>query len=66
MRIFLIELVASIVASIALWNFGLSQKIWPTHPLAATALIAGIGAAVLHIILHRDAARESALRQSQR
>jgi len=65
MRIFLIELVASLVASIALWNFGLSQKIWPEHPLAATVLIAGIGAALLHMILRSDAARDAEISKSQ-
>jgi hypothetical protein len=40
MRIFLITLVASVVPSVALWQFGISHKIWPAHPLLATTLIA--------------------------
>jgi hypothetical protein len=60
MRIFLIVLVASLIASIGLWNFGLAQRIWPEHPLLATALIAGVGAAVLELVLRRDARREAA------
>ena len=54
MRIFLIVLVASIIASILFWNFGLAAKIWPAHPMFVTILFAGIGAGVLQQILIRD------------
>lgn len=57
MRIFLITLVASIVASVLFWNFGLAAKIWPAHPMITTMLFAGIGAGVLQQILIRDAKR---------
>jgi hypothetical protein len=46
MRIFLMTLLVSIVASIVFWNFGLARLIWPGHPLLATTLMAmgcGIG-----------------------
>ena len=65
MRIFLIVLVASLIASIGLWNFGLAQRIWPAHPLLATTFVAGLGAAVLQMVLRRDAQRETA-KTSQR
>jgi hypothetical protein len=60
MRIFLIELVASFIASVGLWNFGLAQRIWPAHPFWATTLIVGMGAAILDIVLRRDARRDAA------
>ncbi len=58
MRTFLITLVASLVLSIVLWNFGLAHKIWPAHPLFATTLIAGVCASILQMILARDDAAE--------
>ena len=57
MRIFLITLVASIVASILFWNFGFANKIWPGHPFLMTLLFAGIGAGILQRILIRDSKR---------
>lgn len=66
MRIFLIELVASTVASIALWNFRLAHSIWPAHPIWATTLVVGVGVGVLDIMLRRDAQRDAALKTVQR
>ena len=60
MRIFLITLVVSIVASIGLWNFGVAQKIWPAHPMFATILIAAACGIAVQMVLTRDAARDSA------
>lgn len=57
MRIFLIVLAVSIALSIAFWNFGLAEKIWPAHPLLATTLIATACAMAVQIILTRDEAR---------
>jgi hypothetical protein len=37
---FLIVLAVSIVASIELWNFGVAAKIWPSHPLLCTTVLA--------------------------
>jgi hypothetical protein len=56
-RIFLITLVASTVASVLFWNFGLAAKISPDHPMIITMLFAGIGAGVLQQILIRDRKR---------
>ena len=58
MRIFLIVLAVSIALSIGLWNFGLAQKIWPSHPLLATTVIAMVCAMVVQTILTRDEAAE--------
>lgn len=47
MRIFLMTLLVSLVASVVLWNFRLAHLIWPAHPLLATTLMAmGCGIAV--------------------
>ena len=59
MRIFLITLVASIVASVVFWNLGLADKIWPGHAFLVTLLFAGIGAGILQQILIRDSKRAS-------
>ena len=58
MRIFLIDLVASIVISIGLWEFGLARKIWPEHPYLATSLVVAATCAALQIVLSRDKAKE--------
>ena len=56
MRIFLIALVTSTVASIALWQLGVAQRIWPAHSFLATiAIAAGCGIAV-QLVLSHDAA----------
>ena len=60
MRIFLITLAASLVPSIALWQFGYSQKIWPSHPLLATTLIAwACGISVQTWLKREEAARKA-------
>ena len=58
MRVFLIVLGVSIVGSIVLYNFGVAQRIWPTHPVLATTLIAGGCAALMQSILSRDSAAQ--------
>ena len=58
MRVFLIDLVASIVISIGLWEFGLARQIWPAHPYLATSLIVAVSCIVLQIVLKRDASEE--------
>ena len=58
MRVFLIVLGVSIVGSIALYNFGIAQRIWPAHPVLATTLIAGGCAALMQSILSRDSAAQ--------
>jgi predicted transcriptional regulator YdeE len=46
MRIFLVTLVVSTVAGVALWQFGLAHRIWPSHPvLTAVVIAAGCGIA---------------------
>jgi hypothetical protein len=56
MRVFLITLAASIALSIGLWNFGLARRIWPSHPLLATTLIAAGCATAVQLLLTRDEA----------
>ena len=58
MRVFLIVLGVSIVGSVMLYNFGIAQRIWPTHPVLATTLIAGGCAALMQSILSRDSAAQ--------
>lgn len=51
MRVFLIAVIASVVPSILFWNFGFARKIWPSHPLIMTTLVAmGIGIAVQKLL----------------
>jgi hypothetical protein len=57
-RIFLIDLVASIVISIGLWEFGLARRIWPEHPYLATTLVVAACCAALQVVLSRDEAKE--------
>jgi hypothetical protein len=64
MRVFLIVLGTSIVGSIVLYNFGIAQRIWPAHPALATTLIVGGCAAVMQVILTRDAAARNANSQT--
>lgn len=40
MRIFLVTLAVSTVAGVALWQFGLAHRIWPSHPFLATVVVA--------------------------
>lgn len=63
MRVFLITLAVSIGLSIGLWNFGLAEKIWPSHPLLATTVIAMACAIAVQTILTRDEARSSRQKQ---
>jgi hypothetical protein len=50
-RNFLIVLVASTVASIGLWNFGMAHKIWPAHPLLATIFVAAMCGIAVQLLL---------------
>lgn len=58
MRIFLITLLVSAVASIVLWNFGLAHKIWPSHPIVATAVIAVVCGIGVQLALTYESARD--------
>ena len=58
MRVFLITLAVSLGLSIGLWNFGLAHKIWPSHPLLATTVIAMVCAMAVQTILRRDEAAQ--------
>jgi len=40
MRTFLVTLAVSTVAGVALWQFGLAHRIWPSHPFLATVVVA--------------------------
>ncbi len=40
MRIFLVTLAVSTVSGVALWQFGLAHRIWPSHPFLATVVVA--------------------------
>ncbi len=60
MRIFLLTLLISTVLSIVLWNFGLAHRIWPAHPVLATAIVAAVGAAAFQLMLTRDRSNDSA------
>jgi hypothetical protein len=53
MRVFLLTLVASTVPSILFWNFGLAQKVWPTHPVLLTTVIAAICGSAVQIHFRR-------------
>ncbi len=59
MRIFLLTLLVSAVASISLWNFGFAHKIWPSHPLIATIIIAGMCGVTAQLLLSQDAVQDS-------
>ena len=58
MRIFLLDLVVSIMGTIVLWQFGLASKIWPAHPMLATTVIIACVAIAVHAILSRDKANK--------
>ena len=50
MRTFLITLLVSTVVTVAFWNFGLADVVWPAHPFLATlgtAVACGIAAQLL-------------------
>jgi len=55
MRTFLATLFASLVASIFLWNFGVAAKIWPSHPLLATTILATVTGILVQKVLTWDA-----------
>ncbi len=55
MKNFLIVLVVSIVASIELWSLGLAAKIWPSHPLIATTVLATAIAIAVQMFLSSNA-----------
>jgi len=57
MRIFLITLGVSIVASIGFWNFGVASRIWPAHPLWCTTLLAMLCGIVADQLLKHDAGK---------
>ena len=57
MRVFLITLAVSLALSIGLWNFRVAHKIWPSHPLLATTVIAMVCAMAVQTILTRDEAQ---------
>ena len=40
MRVFLVTLAVSAVSGVALWQFGLAHRIWPSHPFLATVVVA--------------------------
>jgi len=53
MRIFLVTLAVSTLAGVALWQFGLAHRIWPSHPVLATVVItAGCGIAAQMVASH--------------
>ena len=54
MRIFVFDLVVSIMGTIVLWQFGLASKIWPAHPMLATTFIVAGCAIAVHAILSRE------------
>jgi hypothetical protein len=54
MRVFLTTLAVSTVSSIVLWNFGLAHRIWPAHPIFATALIAALCGIATQLILSEN------------
>lgn len=51
MRIFLITLLVSTVATIVFWNFGLAGKIWPAHPFFAAVVLAAACGIVVQLVL---------------
>jgi hypothetical protein len=50
-RIFLITLLVSTVASIVLWQFGLAGRIWPAHPFVAAVALAALCGIVIQLVL---------------
>ena len=60
MKIFLVALLISTLASFGLWHSGIAQVFWPAHPLVATTLLAGFCGAVTEVLLTPNAARASA------
>ena len=59
MRIFLVTLLVSAVASIGLWNFGFAHTIWPAHPFLATVVFAVICGVTAQLILSHETVRDS-------
>ncbi len=56
MRIFLVTLLVSTMGGIALWDFGVANKIWPAHPFLATvAIAAGCGIVVQLVLTYETA-----------
>jgi hypothetical protein len=55
MRVFLITLVTSTIASVGFWQFGLAGRVWPAHPLVATILLATACGVAVQIILSGEA-----------
>jgi hypothetical protein len=56
MRIVLITLLVSTVASVAFWQFGLAYKLWPAHPFFATLVIAVACGIAVQLLLSHDSA----------
>ena len=53
MRTFLVTLAVSMAAGTALWQFRLAHKVWPSHPVLATVVIAaGCGFAAQLVASH--------------
>ena len=51
MRIFLVTLLVSTMGGIALWNFGVANRIWPAHPLLVTVAIAAACGIAVQLVL---------------
>jgi hypothetical protein len=58
MRIFLLTLGVSIVATIVFWNFGLAARLWPAHPLICATFFAWVCAIIAQSLLTHDAKQE--------
>ena len=58
MRVFLITLAMSMGLTLAFWSFGLAHRIWPTHPLLLTSLVAAVCAIAVQTFLGRDDAAQ--------
>ena len=59
MRVFVAVLGVSMVSSIVLWNFGLAHRIWPTHPILATTVIAALCAMMTQLIVSEDRSKSA-------
>ena len=57
MRSFWLTLLASIVASIVLWNAGVAHEIWPAHPLLVTVVLASIFGTLVQNLTSRNTAQ---------
>jgi hypothetical protein len=59
MRTFLITLMVSTVATVALWQFGMANLVWPEHPFVSTVGIAATCGIATQLLLTHNLVLET-------